>query len=116
MLAQGALLRYCAEKGIIVEGYGVIGADDVLTQPAIRQLASDLGRTEAQVALRHTLQRGARAGGSPNVVVLAKSLTKRRIDENLRVFDFELDNAAMRALDQLASSEGRSYWDNTDVP
>ena len=47
--------------------------------------------------------------------MLAKSLTQSRIDENLRVFDFALDDDDVEALDRLARRDGRSYWDNSDV-
>ena len=39
-----------------------------------------------------------------------------RIDENMRIFDFEIDATDAAALDKLAASDGRSYWDNSDVP
>jgi diketogulonate reductase-like aldo/keto reductase len=109
-LDQSETLAYCARKGIVVEGYGAIGADGLLEQAVVERIASRRGRSPAQVTLRHTLQR------APRTVALAKSLTPSRIDENLRVFDFELDAADMRALDALATRDGRSYWDNSDVP
>lgn len=102
---------YCAQMGIVVEAYGSIQGDGVLTDPLVKQLATQYGRTPAQIALRHTLQRGT--------VVLAKSLTPRRISENARIFDFHLNEEDCAALDALASDpqrDGRSYWDNSDVP
>lgn len=110
-MAQGEVLEYCAKKGIVVEAYGAVGADGLLQQPAIAELAERYGRSPAQISLRHTLQRGP---GS--VVVLAKSLSQARIDENMRIFDFEIDATDAAALDKLAASDGRSYWDNSDVP
>ena len=108
---QQAVLEYCARKGITIEAYGAVGADGLLSDPAIRAVAKRYGRSEAQVSLRHTLQR--KPG---QIVLLAKSLTKGRIDENLRVFDWDIDPADARLLDALARKDGRSYWDNSDVP
>ena len=82
-----------------------------LQQPTIAELAERYGRSPAQISLRHTLQRGP---GS--IVVLAKSLSQARIDENMRIFDFEIDATDAAALDKLAARDGRSYWDNSDVP
>ena len=113
-LDQRATLDYCARKGIVVEAYGAIGADGLLEQPVVREVAARYGRTPAQLTLRHTLGRGAPDGAG--VVVLAKSLTPSRIDENLRIFEWELMPADARALDQLARRDGRTYWDNSDVP
>lgn len=115
MMDQRANLAYCAKQGIVVEAYGAIGADGVLEQPLVRELGDKYGRTPAQVSLRHTLQQGEDEDGAP-IVLLAKSLTQSRIEENLRVFDWELLEEDARALDKLATKGGRSYWDNTDVP
>lgn len=110
LLEQREVLEYCARRGIVVEAYGAVGAGAV-DQPQLVKVAEGLGRTPAQVSLRHTLQR------SPaQVVVLAKSLTPARIDENLRIFDFEIDQEDIATLDALAKKDGRSYWDNSDVP
>ena len=109
-LDQRDLLEYCGKRGILVEAYGAVGADGLLTQPAVVELAKRYGRSEAQICLRHTLQRGP-----ARVALLAKSLTQSRIDENMRVFDFSLDQKDAQALDALARRDGRSYWDNSDV-
>ena len=60
----------------------------------------------------HTAQRMGERG----VVVLAKSLTQSRIDENLRAFDFQLDDGDVRSLDAPGEERGAFYWDNSDVP
>ena len=112
LIDQQETLDYCARKGIAVEAYGAIGADGLLEHPRLRTLASEYGRSEAQISLRHTAQRMGERG----VVVLAKSLTQSRIDENLRAFDFQLDDGDARSLDALAKKGAHSYWDNSDVP
>jgi len=50
---------------------------------ALREIAVKYGKTVSQVVLRWVVQRG--------VVVLAKSVRKERMAENLAIFDFELD-------------------------
>eukprot|EP00966_Prymnesium_polylepis_P266723 6161905-Prymnesium_polylepis.1 len=109
-LAQPALREYCANKGIVVESYGSIGADGLLDDNVVRDIAVVRRLTPAQVSLRHSLQRGA--------VVLAKSLSPSRIAENARVFDFALTEGEMARLDALdmGREHGRTYWDNSDVP
>lgn len=99
---------YCAQRGIVVESYGGINADGLLEDPTVTHISRKSGRSPAQVSLRHTLQaRGA--------VVLAKSLTPQRIQENTGIFGFQLAPEDMAALDRLERGE-RSYWDNSDVP
>jgi 2,5-diketo-D-gluconate reductase A len=54
-----------------------------------------VGRTPAQVTLRWQLQRGD--------IIFPKSVTRSRVEENFRLFDFELapeDMAAITALDR----------------
>ncbi|KAG8544318.1 hypothetical protein GDO81_022700 [Engystomops pustulosus] len=63
----------------------------LLEDPVLNTVAKKLNRTPAQVALRYLLDRG--------VVVLAKSFTPQRIKENFQVFDFELNDEDVEALD-----------------
>ncbi|XP_037774042.1 1,5-anhydro-D-fructose reductase-like, partial [Penaeus monodon] len=64
-----------------------------LQHPAVTSLAARLGRTPAQVLLRHLVQRG--------VVVVPKSSNPERLRQNLRIFDFKLSDEDMRELDGL---------------
>ena len=54
----------------------------LLSDPAVQRVAEGAGRSAAQVSLRHSLQRGC--------AVLARSTTPARIDENAKLFDFEI--------------------------
>ena len=60
-------------------------------------LASAHGKTPAQVVLRWHLQLGN--------VVIPKSVTPERIEENFDVFDFELEDEAMSRLEGLDQGE-----------
>ena len=91
---------YCAEHGIVVEAWSPLAQGDVVDDPTVQQVADRVGRTAGQVALRWHLQRGD--------VVFPKSSTPSRIEENFDVFDFELDDDAVAALDGLdRGEEGR---------
>lgn len=84
-----------------------MGADGLLEEPVIVAIAARLGRSPAQVTLRHALQLG--------LVVLPKSVTASRIIANAQIFDFELGADDMRALNGLNRNR-RTYWDNSAVP
>ena len=105
---QAELREYCSAKGILVEAFGAIGAKGLRADPAVQAIAKACKRTPAQVSLRYSLQRGAS-------VVLAKSLTPKRIAENAKLWDFELSEEDMACLDVLGTGS-RSYWDNSQVP
>jgi diketogulonate reductase-like aldo/keto reductase len=101
------LVRFCHDRGIALEAYSPLTRGVRLRHPAIVAVAAKVGRTPAQVLIRWALEHG--------FVVLPKSVTRARIEENARVFDFTLDADAMRTLDGL--DEGlHTGWDPTDAP
>ncbi len=66
------------------------------------------GRTPAQVLLRWCVQR--------EIPVIPKSTHRERIEENARIFDFELSDEDLAALDALDRTRGtprareRKWW------
>ncbi|MEQ1566932.1 MAG: aldo/keto reductase [Myxococcota bacterium] len=97
----------CAANGIAIEAYSPLTRGQRLDHPVLAQVASEVGRTVAQVLLRWGLQHGA--------VVLPKSVRPERLRENLAVFDFELTEAQVATLDAL--EEGKATgWDPSDQP
>jgi len=95
----------CRQNGIVVEAYSPLTHGRRLDDPALGDLARRTGRTVAQVLLRWSVQHGN--------VVLPKSTNPARIAENAQIFDFELDQGAMAALD--AMDEGLvTGWDPAD--
>lgn len=66
---------------------------DALTHPVIVDIADRHQKTPAQVVLRWHLQH--------DIVAIPKSVTPSRIHENLDVFDFNLSDTDMQAIDQL---------------
>ncbi|MFT3927605.1 MAG: aldo/keto reductase [Myxococcales bacterium] len=92
----------CREQGIVVEAYSPLTRGQRLGHPQVMAVASQCGRTPAQVLLRWGIQHG--------LVVLPKSTHAARIDENANLFDFELSAEAMESLDGL--EEGLTTgWD-----
>jgi len=90
-LQQEELRRYHREHGILTEAWSPLGqGQGLLDDPQIAELASTHGRTPAQVVLRWHIQLGN--------VVIPKSVTRSRIEENFRIFDFELSDAEMETL------------------
>ena len=83
----------CAEHGIVVEAYSPLTHGKRLDHPVVKHVAGRVGRSVAQVLLRWGLQHG--------LVVLPKSTKPARIAENGALFDFALDDRAMKQLDAL---------------
>ncbi|MFG1806799.1 aldo/keto reductase [Streptomyces sp. NPDC049040] len=94
-LAQDEVRAFCNAHGITIEAYSPIAQGKVLDDPVITAIAERVERSPAQVTLRWHVQRGD--------IVFPKSVTRARIEENSRLFDFELspdDMAAITALDR----------------
>jgi diketogulonate reductase-like aldo/keto reductase len=93
-----ALLEYCRQEGIAFEAYSPLARGKGLDDPAIAAVAERHGRTPAQVVLRWAVQHGA--------IVIPKSSRRERIVENAQIFDFELGDDDMCALDALDRTGG----------
>lgn len=88
---------FCEESGIAIEAWSPIAQGDVLDDEVVNEIARALGRSAAQVVLRWHIQHG--------YIVFPKSTTPERIEENFRLFDFELDDEQMARIDDLDRGE-----------
>jgi diketogulonate reductase-like aldo/keto reductase len=77
------------------------GKNGLFTNELLQALASTYRKSVAQVVLRWLMQR--------EVVVIPKSATKQRIQENFDVFDFELSAEEMSAIKALDKGRGLIY-------
>jgi 2,5-diketo-D-gluconate reductase A len=96
-LTQDDLRAFDADHEIVTEAWSPIAQGKVLDDPAVVAIAENLGRTPAQVVLRWHIQRGD--------VVFPKSVTRRRVEENFALFDFELTDGDMATLTGLDRGE-----------
>ena len=97
---QKAVRKFCFENGIALEAWSPLGqGGEILTNPVLEGIAERVGKTVAQVIIRWHLQMGH--------VVIPKSVTPSRIAENFDVFDFELTEDDMFAIDALDAVDGR---------
>jgi len=86
-LQQDALKAFCAEHGIAVTAWSPLGRGGVLDNPTILEIAQALGKSAAQIVLRWHLQK--------DTLIIPKSVTPSRIEENAQIYDFELTQAQM---------------------
>ncbi len=96
-LQQHGLRREHADHGIVTEAWSPLAQGRVLDDPTIVEIAEAHDRTPAQVVIRWHLQLGN--------VVIPKSVTPQRIEENFAVFDFHLTETEMAAIEQLDAGE-----------
>lgn len=105
-LYQEKLLTYCTEHGIVLEAYSPLAQGKKVADYRITAIAKKYNKTNAQVLIRWSLQHGC--------VVIPKSVHKERIEENIQVFDFELSDSDMKALDAL-NEDLHLCWDPTTI-
>ncbi|WP_409304455.1 aldo/keto reductase [Peribacillus sp. SCS-155] len=96
-LAQLELREFCNNHGIKVEAWGPLGQGHLIDEPTLKHIASKHGKTTAQVLIRWHLQH--------EIVVIPKSVTPSRIEQNAEVFDFELSKDEMNQIDSLNLNE-----------
>jgi diketogulonate reductase-like aldo/keto reductase len=102
---QAELRRVHAELGIVTESWSPLAQGAVLDDPEIVRIAAAHGKTTGQVVIRWHMQLGN--------VVIPKSVTPARIEENFDVLDFELSAAEMEAIEDLDA--GRRIGPDPDV-
>ncbi|AEM82306.1 aldo/keto reductase [Streptomyces violaceusniger] len=93
-LQQAELRAFNARHDIATEAWSPLGqGKGLLDDPKLAAIARKHGKSPAQVVLRWHLDLGN--------VVIPKSVTPSRIQENIDVFDFQLDSEDLSAIDSL---------------
>ncbi len=84
------LNNYCQQQGILLSAYSPLMSwkiNDVLENETLIDLGKKHKRSPVQIALRWMLQR--------NIIVIPRSKNPERLAENIRLFDFELNEEDM---------------------
>jgi 2,5-diketo-D-gluconate reductase A len=94
---QQGLRHEHAERGIATEAWSPLAQGRVLDDPVILEIAEAHGKTPAQAVIRWHIDIGN--------IVIPKSVTPARIEENFDVFDFQLTAAELKAIEELDAGE-----------
>jgi len=97
-LYQKELVEYCKEHNIIVEAHSPLAPiADVKSlehrNEKISEIAQKHNKSEAQILIRWCVEH--------NVIPISKSIHKERIQENINIFDFKLDEEDMKILNNM---------------
>lgn len=106
-LPQDEAVAFMREHGVQAQAWAPFaeGRNNLFQDATLTDIARKHGRTVGQVVVRWVVQRG--------IVALAKSMRKERMEENLRVFDFALDEADMARIAGLETGQ-TSFFSHRD--
>lgn len=96
---QRELRAFHAKHGIATESWSPLAQGKMFSDDTIGSIAGKHGKTPAQVIIRWHLQSG--------LIVIPKTETPARIEENFKVFDFDLTAEDMASLGNLDDPNGR---------
>jgi len=96
-LSQEILLKKMNEMDVIPVAYCPICRGDVAKDSVIIELSEKYNKTPAQVTLRWVIQQQS--------VAIPKSAKKRRLKENIDIYDFEIDDKDMDRIHSLARGQ-----------
>lgn len=97
--SQAQLREYSRDKGMVTEAYSPLGQGKDLANPVITEIATRVDATPAQVVIAWHLHHGN--------VILPKSVTPSRVEENLAAASLSLSAEDIAAIDALSTPEGR---------
>ena len=90
---QPELTAFCKKNGIAVESWQPLARGKIFGNKELQAIAKQHNKTVAQICLRWVIQH--------DTIVIPKSSTLHRIEENINIFDFELSEEEMKIIDEL---------------
>ena len=94
LLGQIDLLDYAAENDMMLTAYSPLGQGNVLDVPLLNELGEKYGKTSSQIALRWLIEQ-------EQVVVIPKASSREHLEQNLDIYDFELEDDDFYMIDDL---------------
>ena len=91
-------IAFCRNKGILLEAHSPLGGGKAFDSYKIESIAEKYNKSISQICLRWCLQNG--------FVPLVKSVSTEHIRENINIFDFEIDSADMKTLNEMKGECG----------
>jgi 2,5-diketo-D-gluconate reductase B len=99
-LNQASLVTATQQAGVAVTAYCAMAVGRVFSEPVLQAIARRYGKSVSQIVLRWLVQQ-------KDVVALSRTEREERIQENLNIFGFSLEEGDMTAIFRLARQESR---------
>lgn len=90
---QQELVTYCKKQNIVVESWSPLARGKVFGNEVLEAISKKHNKSVSQICLRWVIQH--------DVIVIPKSSSSQRIEENINLFDFELSKNDMQLINNL---------------
>lgn len=97
-LSQQKVLDFLHQNNMMLTAYRPLALGKVIEDPILKSIAAIHGKTVGQIVLRWLIQQ-------KDVAVIPKSGSSKRQEENLNIFDFELNGSQMKMIFDLKKNE-----------
>lgn len=95
--SQPTMRAFDVSQNIVTQAWSPLGRGLELNDDIINGIATKLGKSSAQVILRWEIQNG--------IAVIPKSANPKRVVENASIYDFELSDEEMAAINSLNKNQ-----------
>ncbi len=92
-LTQTSLKEYLMKEGVAMESWSPLMKGKISDIPLLHALSAKYKKTIAQIVIRWNID--------TDVIVIPKSVTESRIKENFDIFDFQLNQEDIEAINKL---------------
>ncbi|XP_052745893.1 aldo-keto reductase family 1 member B1-like isoform X2 [Bicyclus anynana] len=115
---QHKLIQHCRSLGLAITAYSPLGSPDrpwakpgephLLEDPRLQVIAKRYNKSVAQILIRYAIDRW--------LIVIPKTVTRSRLQQNMEVFDFQLSPQDMELLQQLECNGRFCQMDDAHHP
>ncbi len=106
-LQHHKLQEFCMKNGIYLQAYAPLASHEInklLENETMQKIAKKYDKSVPQIALKYLLDR--------DIIVIPKSVTPNRIEENIDLFDVELTEEEYKEINKL--NRGRKFFPDPD--
>lgn len=98
---QPEICQLCRSEQILLEAWAPLGRAEILSTPAIQQIAKKYQKSPAQITLRWAIQQ--------QVIPIPKASGRMRLEENISIFDFQLTDEEIQDINHLPEMAFSGY-------
>ncbi|WP_407478041.1 aldo/keto reductase [Elizabethkingia anophelis] len=90
---QPEVTDFCQKNNIVIESWATLARGKIFENEVLQKIAVKYNKSVSQICLRWVIQH--------DIIVIPKSSTLQRIEENIDIFDFNLSEEDIRIIDKL---------------